>query len=91
MDLRSYLRNESIASVLYLCKEVESFGSGLKRIYSSCMSAGVEISYENSETSFMIEFTLSVKKLFLTKRVYSYKLKIVYRNKPKKETIYEEY
>ena len=57
MDLRSYLRNESIANVLYLCKEVESFGSGLKRIYLSCMSAGVEISYENSETSFMIEFS----------------------------------
>jgi ATP-dependent DNA helicase RecG len=56
-DLHSYLRNEQIANVLYLCKDVESFGSGLKRIYSSCADAGVSVSYENAEASFTIEFS----------------------------------
>ena len=42
-DLHSFLRNETIARTLYLCKDVETFGSGLKKIYSLCNSAGVTI------------------------------------------------
>ena len=56
-DLHSYLRNEQIANILYLCKNIESFGSGLKRIYSSCADAGVEVSYENEEVFFKLEFS----------------------------------
>ena len=56
-DLHSYLRNEQIANILYLCKNIESFGSGLKRIYSSCADAGVAVSYENEEVSFKLEFS----------------------------------
>jgi len=55
--IHSFLRNEQIANVLYLCKDIESFGSGLKRIYSSCSEVDVSVSYENSEISFMIEFS----------------------------------
>ena len=43
--------------ILYLCKNIESFGSGLKRIYSSCADAGVVVSYENEEVSFKLEFS----------------------------------
>lgn len=56
-DLHSYLRNERIANVLYLCKNVESFESGIKRMYSSCTEAGVAISYENTDLSFTLEFS----------------------------------
>ena len=56
-DLRSYLRNEVIARVLYLCKEVETFGTGLKKIYSLCAAAGISVSYMNEENSFTIEFS----------------------------------
>jgi ATP-dependent DNA helicase RecG len=56
-DLHSYLRNEQIANILYLCKNIESFGSGLKRIYSSCTDAGVAVSYENEEAFFKLEFS----------------------------------
>ena len=53
-DIHSFLRNETIARVLYLCKDVETFGSGIRRIYSLCDAAGVEIGYENSDTAFTI-------------------------------------
>lgn len=56
-DIRSYLRNEAIAHALYLCKDVESFGSGIKKIYSLCNEAKVNVSYENEESSFSISFS----------------------------------
>ena len=56
-DLHSYLRNEQITNILYLCKDVESFGSGLKRIYSSCSEADVSVTYDNTENAFTLEFS----------------------------------
>ena len=56
-DIHSFLRNETIARVLYLCKDVETFGSGIRKIYSLCNAAGVEIKYENADTDFKIEFS----------------------------------
>ena len=56
-DIHSYLRNEIIAKVLYLCKDVETFGSGFRRIYSACEDAKVRGSFENRETDFTIEFS----------------------------------
>ena len=56
-DIHSFLRNETIARVLYLCKDVETFGSGIRKIYSLCDSAGVKISYTNTDTDFTIEFS----------------------------------
>ena len=47
----------AIARVLYLCKDVETFGSGIRKIYSLCNTAGVEIKYENADTDFKIEFS----------------------------------
>lgn len=56
-DIHSYLRNENIARTLYLCKDVETFGSGLKKIYSLCEADDVKVFYENHENDFMIGFT----------------------------------
>ena len=56
-DIRSYLRNEVIAKSLYLCKDVETFGSGIRKIYTLCNEAGVEVSYINEETAFTLEFS----------------------------------
>ena len=56
-DIRSYLRNEVIAKTLYLCKDVEAFGSGIKKIYTLCEDNGITVSYLNEETSFTIEFS----------------------------------
>lgn len=43
--------------MLYLCKDVETFGSGIRKMYSLCDAAGVEIKYENTDTDFKIEFS----------------------------------
>ncbi len=56
-DIRSYLRNEIIAKTLYLCKDVESFGSGIRKIYTLCKDSNVSISYINEETAFTLEFS----------------------------------
>ena len=56
-DLHSFLRNEVISKTLYLCKDVETFGSGLRKIYSLCDSANIDISYVNADTDFTIEFS----------------------------------
>lgn len=56
-DLHSVLRNEVIAKTLYLCKDVETFGSGLRKIYSLCKERKVRISYTDSETAFSLEFS----------------------------------
>jgi ATP-dependent DNA helicase RecG len=56
-DLKSYLRNQSIADVLYLCKDVETCGHGLKKVYHLCEEANVSISYINNENDFTIEFS----------------------------------
>ena len=56
-DLHSFLRNETIAKTLYLCKDVEAFGSGLRKIYSLCADNGVTISYANTDTDFTLEFS----------------------------------
>lgn len=56
-DLKSYLRNKVIADVLYLCKNVETSGHGLKKLYSVCNEVGVRVTYENTETDFTIAFS----------------------------------
>ncbi len=56
-EIHSYLRNEMIAKTLYLCKDVETFGSGLKKIYSLCDDDDVKVFYENHENDFMIGFS----------------------------------
>lgn len=56
-DLKSYLRNESIADILYLCKDVETCGHGLKKVYNLCKENNVNISYINNENDFTIEFS----------------------------------
>ena len=52
-----FLRNEVISKTLYLCKRVETFGSGLRKIYSLCDSANIDISYVDADTDFTIEFS----------------------------------
>lgn len=51
-NLPSVIRNELIAKALYLCKKIEKFGSGFKRVDSLCKDAGIKYSFENSELGF---------------------------------------
>ena len=54
--LSSVLRNELIAKTLYLCKDVESFGTGLKKVYSICNEQNVVVDYTNEENFFVFNF-----------------------------------
>jgi len=56
-DLKSYLRNKTIADVLYLCKDVETCRHGLKKVYRLCKEAKVDISFINNENDFTLEFS----------------------------------
>jgi ATP-dependent DNA helicase RecG len=56
-NLHSYLRNETIAHVLYLCKDTEASGSGIRKIYTLCEQNGVKVRYINQEKAFTLEFS----------------------------------
>lgn len=56
-DIHSFLRNEVIAHVLYLCKDVETFGSGIKKIYALCSQQQVDVRYTNTENDFTLELS----------------------------------
>ena len=55
-NMNSFLRNEKIAKVLYLCKDVESFGTGFNKIYSLCKEANVRLGYEKFDEFFSFIF-----------------------------------
>ncbi len=51
-NLPSVIRNELIAKNLYLCKKIEQFGSGLRRVDNFCRDAHIKYTYENDELGF---------------------------------------
>lgn len=55
-NFESEIRNPLIAKILFLCKSIEQFGSGFKRINSLCKDAGIKYSYINTENGF--KFTI---------------------------------
>lgn len=54
--ISSIIRNELIARVLYLCHNIESFGSGFKRVYSLCNEANVACTYQKMSVGFSFIF-----------------------------------
>lgn len=63
-NLKSYLRNEIIANVLYKRKDVETAGYGLKKIYTLCDEAKVRLNYINNENDFTLEFSRLDRNLY---------------------------
>lgn len=53
---QSVLRNPLLADVLFKSKEIEKWGSGLKRIYEECLENDVEIEFEILKSGFMAIF-----------------------------------
>lgn len=49
-------RNPLITSILYYSKDVESFGSGLKRITYACKEAGVKVEFKLMKSGFVAVF-----------------------------------
>lgn len=61
-NIQSNLRNELIAKILYLSKNIERFGSGLKRIDRICKDNGIKYDYENAKNGFKFIIYRNVSK-----------------------------
>jgi ATP-dependent DNA helicase RecG len=55
-DEESVLRNPLVAQNLYYSKEIEKFGSGLKRIYDQCRQNNVKVEFGVRKTGFFVTF-----------------------------------
>jgi len=55
-DEQSVLRNPLIADILYRTKDIEKWGSGLKRIFEECRETGVKVEFEKLKTGFRVVF-----------------------------------
>ncbi len=53
---KSVLRNPLIANVLYLRKDIEKWGSGLRRIYEACKEANVKVEFKKLKSGFSVIF-----------------------------------
>ena len=42
----SVKRNPLLAQLMYYVKDIENFGTGIKKIYNACEAAGVKVEYE---------------------------------------------
>ncbi|MBQ7444443.1 MAG: putative DNA binding domain-containing protein [Clostridia bacterium] len=58
---RPIRRNPVIARTLYYSKDVESFGSGLKRIHDACTSASVKYDFNQLKSGFVVIFYRSTE------------------------------
>jgi len=50
------LRNPLISDVLYKSREIEKWGSGLKKIYKLCKENNVKLDFKILKTGFMVVF-----------------------------------
>ena len=55
-NIRSVLLNPLIANALYLSKNIESWGTGIKRVYSLCEESGVKVTFENEKFGYNFVF-----------------------------------
>ena len=49
-------RNPKIARILYYSKDIESFGTGLKRIADACNTAGIRYEFKKLKSGFVVCF-----------------------------------
>lgn len=53
---RSILKNPLISQTLYYSKDIERWGSGLKRIYEKCMEHDVKVEFKVLKSGFLVVF-----------------------------------
>ncbi|MCG2719302.1 MAG: putative DNA binding domain-containing protein [Nanoarchaeota archaeon] len=53
---RSILRNPFIANTLYLSKDIERWGSGIKRIHDACKEENVKVEFKKLKSGFLVVF-----------------------------------
>ena len=53
---QSVLRNPLIAETMYKSKDIERWGSGIKRIHDECAAVGVRVEFKRAKTGFVVSF-----------------------------------
>ncbi len=53
---QSILRNPLIAETMFKSKDIERWGSGIKRIHDECVAAGVRVEFKRLKTGFEVVF-----------------------------------
>lgn len=53
---KSILRNKLIGQTLFLCHEVETFGTGIKRIFEECKKNNVKVEFRMDKLGFTVIF-----------------------------------
>ena len=66
---RSVHRNPVLAQILYYTKDIESFGTGLRRIMNACQNADVKVEFQMLKLGFVVVFHRSEKVLDTMGRV----------------------
>ena len=61
---RSVKRNPMLAEFMYYVKDIESFGTGLKRIADTCDDAGVKVEFQMLKMGFSVVFYRSDASIF---------------------------
>lgn len=59
---RPIRRNPKIARILYYSKDIESFGTGLKRIADACNAAGTQYEFRKMKSGFVVCFYRTTEK-----------------------------
>ena len=55
-DEQSILRNPLIAETMYKSKDIERWGSGIKRIHDECIAVGIRVEFKRAKTGFVVIF-----------------------------------
>lgn len=56
IENKSIVKIYSEANTLFLSKDIEHWGSGLKRINDECKAAGIKVTFEILKTGFLVSF-----------------------------------
>ena len=66
---RSIKRNPFLAQLMYYSKDIESFGTGLKRITDACDEAGVKVEFQLLKKGFAVVFYRPDEKFIATEKM----------------------
>jgi ATP-dependent DNA helicase RecG len=66
---RSVKRNPLLAQLMYYSKDIESFGTGLKRITLACEKAGVKLEFQLLKKGFAVVFYRADEHFFTTEKM----------------------
>ena len=73
---RSIKRNPLLAQLMYYTKDIESFGTGIKRITDACKEAGVRVEFKMLKLGFMVVFYRPYNQLNTTEKMSNDQLNV---------------